>query len=367
MLRFRIYDAAGNEVVNTDESRLKGQERRLEHLRKELEPLWSRPRLTPSERDAVTLAVRTIVDYTGREHAIRKGFVPVLGNLWLVLFAALTLTGLAVSAVSLLAASWVFTNKDDLPEKYTLGTIDCSKVAIFLNCCHLGGAGGPVIRRTGALRYLALLLILITITYMNIIYRLVRTIRWVALMSNPGQAVFWVSGIAILTGMVLFFALFVCGLVEIYRWLGLDRWWGGGRDRPGEGAREGQRPRAALLERFLAWRIPRASVVLVTLSVALTFGAFYEVAVRAWNPNWRDLVFTLERLAQRLERSLVGLPDDVPDGGRLGTGPQSFKRCIFACTVHASLSQAEADVHPTGGSDEGHGYRAPAGAERLRG
>ncbi len=64
VLHFRIFDAGGKIVVDTDEKRLKAKARQIEDLRRQLTDLWSAQQLTLSEEGRVINAVASIVGYT---------------------------------------------------------------------------------------------------------------------------------------------------------------------------------------------------------------------------------------------------------------------------------------------------------------
>ena len=63
VLHFRIFDGEGNMVVDTDEKRLKNQERGIQDLRKQLEGSWARQELDGAETSRVITAVTSIVGY----------------------------------------------------------------------------------------------------------------------------------------------------------------------------------------------------------------------------------------------------------------------------------------------------------------
>ncbi len=64
VLHFRIFDAAGNVTVNTDETKLAAQAQEVEKLRMRLESLWSSQaeELTKSDKDLIIAAVSSIVN-----------------------------------------------------------------------------------------------------------------------------------------------------------------------------------------------------------------------------------------------------------------------------------------------------------------
>ena len=64
VLQFRLFDADGKMVVDTDQKRLAEQARQIEDLRKQLESLWPPHELTRSDKDRVITAVRSIVGHT---------------------------------------------------------------------------------------------------------------------------------------------------------------------------------------------------------------------------------------------------------------------------------------------------------------
>jgi predicted acylesterase/phospholipase RssA len=64
VLHFRIFDGKGNVVEDTDETRLTGQTRQIEDLKKQLERLWPPHQLTGSEKEQVIAAVISIVGHT---------------------------------------------------------------------------------------------------------------------------------------------------------------------------------------------------------------------------------------------------------------------------------------------------------------
>jgi hypothetical protein len=66
VLHFRIFDGAGNRVVDTDETKLPRQARPIDDLRKQLASLWSLQGLIKSEKDRVITAVTSIVGHTHR-------------------------------------------------------------------------------------------------------------------------------------------------------------------------------------------------------------------------------------------------------------------------------------------------------------
>src|SRR5262249_36698657 len=61
---FRIFDAQGKVVVDTEEKRLTQQARHLEDLRKQRASLWTAPELTGSEKEQVIGAVTSIAGPT---------------------------------------------------------------------------------------------------------------------------------------------------------------------------------------------------------------------------------------------------------------------------------------------------------------
>src|SRR5260370_22976080 len=61
VLHFRIFDADGKVVVDTDEKRLPDRAERIEDLRTQLESLWPPHKLTAGEKGVVTTAVTSIV------------------------------------------------------------------------------------------------------------------------------------------------------------------------------------------------------------------------------------------------------------------------------------------------------------------
>ena len=64
VLRFRIFDGDGKAVVDTDETRLMKQAKRIEDLRKQLESLGPHHKLAGSDKDRVITAVTSIVGHT---------------------------------------------------------------------------------------------------------------------------------------------------------------------------------------------------------------------------------------------------------------------------------------------------------------
>jgi CRP-like cAMP-binding protein/NAD-dependent dihydropyrimidine dehydrogenase PreA subunit len=75
VLHFRIFDADGQMVVDTDERRLTEQARPIEGLREQLVSLWPPHRLTRSEKDWIITAVPSVVGHTlksPREDARRR-------------------------------------------------------------------------------------------------------------------------------------------------------------------------------------------------------------------------------------------------------------------------------------------------------
>ena len=68
VLHFRLFDADGKMVVDTDEKRLTGQTRQIEDLRKELQRLWPPHPFTKvlfvGHRERVITAVTSIVGHT---------------------------------------------------------------------------------------------------------------------------------------------------------------------------------------------------------------------------------------------------------------------------------------------------------------
>jgi hypothetical protein len=64
VLHVRIFDGEGKVVVDTDETRLTGQARPIEDLKKQLESLWPPHQLTRSEKEQVIAAVTPIVGHT---------------------------------------------------------------------------------------------------------------------------------------------------------------------------------------------------------------------------------------------------------------------------------------------------------------
>jgi DNA-directed RNA polymerase specialized sigma24 family protein len=70
-LHFRIFDAHGQMVVDTDEPRLIGQARQVEDLRKQLEGMWPPHELTRSEKSRVISTVKSIVGHALRPHESR--------------------------------------------------------------------------------------------------------------------------------------------------------------------------------------------------------------------------------------------------------------------------------------------------------
>jgi WD40 repeat protein/S1-C subfamily serine protease len=73
VLHFRIFDDAGNRVVDTDEKELPGQARPIEDLWNQLGSLWTSQGLTESEKDRVITAVISIVGHT---RPTRGAFTP---------------------------------------------------------------------------------------------------------------------------------------------------------------------------------------------------------------------------------------------------------------------------------------------------
>ena len=78
VLKFRIFDADGNMVVDTDEKSLteqarQEQARQIEHSRKQLESLWPPHELTTSEKDKLITAVTSIVGYIRRKRVTKNG------------------------------------------------------------------------------------------------------------------------------------------------------------------------------------------------------------------------------------------------------------------------------------------------------
>ncbi len=66
VLYFRIFDADGKVVVDTDEARLTTQAEPIADLKRRLEILWPPHELTSSEEDRVIAAVTSIVWTTAR-------------------------------------------------------------------------------------------------------------------------------------------------------------------------------------------------------------------------------------------------------------------------------------------------------------
>jgi hypothetical protein len=64
VLHFRIFDADGKRVVDTDETKLTAQAGRIEALRKQLDSLWPPQRPSGSEQVQVNAAVTAIAGYT---------------------------------------------------------------------------------------------------------------------------------------------------------------------------------------------------------------------------------------------------------------------------------------------------------------
>jgi hypothetical protein len=64
VLHFRIFDANGKVIVDTDEKRLTERARQIEALRKQLESLWPPHELWRGDKDRIITAVRSVVGHT---------------------------------------------------------------------------------------------------------------------------------------------------------------------------------------------------------------------------------------------------------------------------------------------------------------
>jgi hypothetical protein len=83
VLHFRIFDADGKAVVDTDETRLAGLARQIEHLRKQLEGLWPPHVLTWYEKSRVNTAVTWIAGHTPQ--LTREQYEDQLARAWFTL------------------------------------------------------------------------------------------------------------------------------------------------------------------------------------------------------------------------------------------------------------------------------------------
>jgi hypothetical protein len=63
VLHFRIFDQAGNMVVDTDEKKLSAKAGRIAELKNRLENLWAPHKLTDEERNQIITAVTSIVGH----------------------------------------------------------------------------------------------------------------------------------------------------------------------------------------------------------------------------------------------------------------------------------------------------------------
>ncbi len=64
VLHFRIFEAAGTAVVDTDENRLPGKSAQIAELKRLLKGLWHEPRLSEGDKVRVNTAVASVVGYT---------------------------------------------------------------------------------------------------------------------------------------------------------------------------------------------------------------------------------------------------------------------------------------------------------------
>ena len=82
-LHFRVFDGEGKQIENKHENELEDQEARIEDLRKQLESLWSRLKLTESEKGRVISAVASILGTQGRDDfRVCKVKAPALRLVW---------------------------------------------------------------------------------------------------------------------------------------------------------------------------------------------------------------------------------------------------------------------------------------------
>jgi hypothetical protein len=73
VLHFRIFDADGNMVVDTDEKSLTDKVQQIEVLKRQLKSLWPPHELTRSEKDRLITTVTSIVGHIRRQRVTKNG------------------------------------------------------------------------------------------------------------------------------------------------------------------------------------------------------------------------------------------------------------------------------------------------------